>query len=296
MAELAALAYWDPELTEKQLRQWGYKLIAVIADDATDTNAFVAAKGEHVVLAFRGTSSLKDFSTDVKIKKVRPRWAKGNVHRGFAGALDAVWPQISKTLGAPEREGKQLWVTGHSLGAALAQLAALRLTKLQYPVQAVYTYGTPRVGDGEFVADYDQLLGNRTFPHINRKDVVTRVPPPSFGFRTTASKQILQFTGAGHAMKWLDETPDGSTEPSVWRDVIASIRRTTDFLPASLRPSSLRPQVSVEAPPMFYSNSDFQEGPLDEHGSFQYLFKLACVALEKDLWPIEFAQGDVQPQ
>ena len=126
--------------------------------------------------------------------------------------------------------------------------------------------------------------------------MVTRVPPPSFGFRTAASKQLRQFTGAGHTMKRREATPDGSTEASVWDDVIASIRRTTDFLPAALRPASLRQKLAVDAPPMFYSNDAFLEGPLDEHGSFQYLFKLACVALEKDLWPIEFTRADARPQ
>ena len=56
------------------------------------------------MLSFRGTSSLKDFTTDVKIKKVRAPWAKGKLHRGFAGALDAVWPQITRSLGTPEQQ------------------------------------------------------------------------------------------------------------------------------------------------------------------------------------------------
>ena len=40
MAELAALAYWDPQLSEKQLRQWGYKLVAVITDDGPTPTGF----------------------------------------------------------------------------------------------------------------------------------------------------------------------------------------------------------------------------------------------------------------
>ena len=37
-------------------------------------------------------------------------------------------------------------------------------------------------------------------------------------------------------------------------------------------------------------------GPLDEHGSFQYLFKLSCVVLEKDLWPAEAQQAGLSPE
>lgn len=50
MAEMAALAYWDRELVDRQLRQWGYTLVAVITDEATDTSAFLAEKGAHAVL------------------------------------------------------------------------------------------------------------------------------------------------------------------------------------------------------------------------------------------------------
>jgi len=51
-----------------------------------------------------------------------------------------------------------------------------------------------------------------------------------------------------------------------------------------------------------YSN-EFEVGPLDEHGSFEYLFKLACVVLEKELWPVEASRAgmpvgrlDFQPE
>jgi hypothetical protein len=295
MSEMAALAYWDPVLMDKQMRQWGCKLIAIITDAATDTSGFLAEQDHHLVLSFRGTSSLKNFDTDAQILKIPAGWAEGKIHHGFAGALAAVWPQITQSLGMPGPQQKELWVTGHSLGAALAQLAALRLTKLGYRVRAVYTYGTPRVGDSGFVADYDKLLGDRTFPHINDRDVVTRVPPFSLGFRAAASKQIRQFSGAGHQMIPFKETPDGPETAGNWRNsAIESIRNTTEFLPAFLRPQSLQLMPSAGRPLSIYS-ATFQQGALDEHGSFEYLFKLVCEALEQDLWPIEAKQANVGP-
>jgi pimeloyl-ACP methyl ester carboxylesterase len=292
MSEMSALAYWDSVVMEKQLRQWGYKLIAVIMDAHTDTNGYLAAKDNHLVLSFRGTSSLKNFNTDAQILKIPAMWAEGNIHPGFAGALAAVWPQITEHLGLPGQQQKELWVTGHSLGAALAQLAALHLTKLGYRVRAVYTFGTPRVGDSGFVGDYDKLLGERTFPHINDKDVVTRVPPFSLGFRATASKQIRQFAGAGHETIPFQETPDGPETASNWRNgAIDSIRNTTEFLPAFLRPKSLQVMPAEVRPISLYS-ATFQQGALDEHGSFECLFKLVCEALEQDLWPIEAKQAN----
>lgn len=304
MAEMSALAYWtedsednpNPDLIDEQLSQWNYELIEQIGDVATDTSAFLASKDSHLVLSFRGTSGWKNFLTDVQLRKVSADWAKGSVHGGFKSALDTVWPQITNELGDPGQQQKDLWVTGHSLGAALAQLAALRLQKEGYRVQAAYTFGTPRVGDEEFVADYDRVLGDRTFPHINYRDVVTRVPPASFGFRATNSRQTRKFTGPKHEMSVLSGEP--TDEPGAaenWQsDASESISKTTEFLPASLRPPSLE-SIPSEGPPQPVTYSaDFERGPLDDHGSFEYLFKLACVAIEKNLWAIEAERANRQ--
>lgn len=296
MAEVAALAYWDKELVDSQLRLWQYELVAEIADADTETTAYLAEKDGHMVLSFRGTSSLKDFKTDARILKTSTDWADGKVHRGFAGALDSVWPDITDLLGEPGQQQKELWVTGHSLGAALAQLAALRLKKLGYEVRAVYTYGTPRIGNKAFVADYDRVVGDRTFPHINRNDLVTRVPLAALGYRTSAKKQVRKFTGLGHAMKPLKQSPDKAQATDV-SSAVSSIRRTTDFLPDSLRSSDLRTAVPGSSPDTGFMNlysNEFESGPLDEHGSFEYLFKLGCVALEKDLWRVEASRAGMK--
>ncbi len=294
MAEMSALAYWDPALTERQLAAWGYQLVAWISDEETETRAFLARKGQRLVLSFRGTSSLRNFKTDAQFRKVEPGWADGKVHRGFAAALDSVWPRITGQLGTPGEANEQLWLTGHSLGAALAQLAALRLEKAGYAVAAVYTYGTPRIGDEAFVADFDRQVGERTFAHINNSDIVTRVPPRLIGFRRTARPQTLKFTGVGHDLEWFDQ---GSQLPDIEEVDIAidSISETTRFLPDPLRSPTLAGQDSRGGPAVFYDSS-FEVGPLDEHGSFQYLFKLSCVVLEKDLWPEEAQQAGLRAE
>jgi hypothetical protein len=63
---------------------------------------------------------------------------------------------------------RPLFYTGHSLGAALATLAAGR-----FPPRALYTFGSPRVGDGEFATT---LEGVPTFRLVNNRDLVTGVP------------------------------------------------------------------------------------------------------------------------
>src|SRR5262249_58747833 len=67
----------------------------------------------------------------------------------------------------------RVFFTGHSLGAALATLAAHR-----YPHTAgVYTFGSPRVGNHAFVASFNARMAQRSFRYVNDHDIVAQVPP-----------------------------------------------------------------------------------------------------------------------
>ncbi len=297
MSEMSALAYWGPELIAAQLGRWGFARVAEIADAATDTSGFIATRDRVLVLSFRGTSGIKNFITDGNIRRVRASWAEGTLHNGFKGALDTVWPQITAALGPPAAQQKDIWLTGHSLGAALAQLTALRLARAGYRVQSVYTFGTPRIGDQDFVADYDRRLGAESFPHVNARDVVTRVPPTALGFQPTASAKTQRFTGPGHEMQLLPRDPaDAAKAPADWRSVVLkSIGKTTEFLPDALRPAALRTTKPASPAVANLYSATFQRGPLDDHGSFEYLFKLVCASIEYDLWPVEDRQSGAKP-
>jgi triacylglycerol lipase len=292
MAEMSALAYRGPDLVGEQLRGWGFSLVGEILDPATDTNGFIASRDNLLVVSLRGTSGFQDFVTDGDIRQVRPEWASGGVHSGFRNALDGVWSQLISQLGPPAAQQKDLRLTGHSLGAALAQLAALRLTRAGYRVHRVYTFGTPRVGDKDFVADYDRRLNAQSFPHVNWRDVVTRVPPAALGFHAAASAKTRQFTGPRHELKVQpDEASDALGVPGDWRTAVTnSINETTAFLPGELRPRALRSMVPMLPAANLYT-ADFPSGPLDDHGSFQYMFKLVCASIDYDLWPIEMRRS-----
>jgi hypothetical protein len=74
-------------------------------------------------------------------------------------------------------EMPRVFVTGHSLGGALAVLAAsVLLSEGRQQIAAVYTYGQPRVGDPEFSAAFDAKLGALTFRYVNDLDIVPHVP------------------------------------------------------------------------------------------------------------------------
>ncbi|MFZ7125975.1 MAG: lipase family protein [Desulfobacterales bacterium] len=123
------------------------------------------------VLVFRGTSGLGNCILDLNARPAA--WVRGGrVHRGFMKALGRVWPALSAALS--ERRPERIYFCGHSLGGAVALLAA----SLRMPA-AVYSYGAPLTGDREFA----QTLGmRRVFDVINGKDVVPVLPPEISGY------------------------------------------------------------------------------------------------------------------
>ena len=126
-----------------------------------------------VLIVFRGTQSgsLGDIVDDAVVPLVP--WPHGSVHLGFKNALDRVWPRLVERL-TPLASSRTVWFAGHSLGAALATLAADR-----FPATAgVCTLGSPRVGDRLFSAGFDARFGSRALRYVNDGDIVTHVPTP----------------------------------------------------------------------------------------------------------------------
>jgi hypothetical protein len=133
-------------------------------------HGFVAVLKNITLLAFRGTQSVANCLTDLEATLVSRRPYPGRVHSGFAKAVEEVLPSVRKLLPSSAHT-KSLWLTGHSLGGAMATLASVRLAKAGYNVRAVYTYGSPRVGDRIFRhlyhwPNYRFVCGNDLVPHL----------------------------------------------------------------------------------------------------------------------------------
>lgn len=180
LARLAKAAYDDQEVAAWATSQ--NFLVTGLPANAFDTQGVIATQPDAVILAFRGTepAQLKDWAVDAQAVRLGAAGLTGTVHIGFVRALDAVWAGIESTVRNQVAAGKKLWITGHSLGGALAVLAACRLSDLK---PGVYTFGQPRVGDEAFADTYDSRIGSRYFRFINDKDIVARVPPFTAGYR-----------------------------------------------------------------------------------------------------------------
>jgi len=141
--------------------------------DVKDTQAIIAVTDHFVVLSFRGTESTKpkDIKSDMQAMQVKCV-SGGMVHSGFSEAFDVVSEQVQDALNEANIAAKPLFITGHSLGGALATIAAKRLTH-KSGIAGCYTFGSPRVGDTNWVSG----LRAPVYRVVNAVDSVTMMPP-----------------------------------------------------------------------------------------------------------------------
>jgi triacylglycerol lipase len=144
-----------------------------------ETCGLIGQRPGAVILAFAGTDPgiWQNLVTDFTLL---PQ-AGSDVHDGFRLAAAAAEPQVSRAVELCRQSGNPLFITGHSLGAALAALAALRASNAGLPPRAVYTFGMPRVGGPQFGLNYGEL-GKVTYRLVHGIDLVARVPPSPLGF------------------------------------------------------------------------------------------------------------------
>ena len=141
--------------------------------DSNGTQAILLENDEYVFLGFRGTeaTSIKDIKADANaiIKDCK---SGGKIHSGFDEAFNELAIEIQSFLNNSEYTNKPLFITGHSLGGALATVATKKL-KHKGGIAACYTFGSPRVGDAEWTTKIKTPI----YRLVNAADPVTMLPP-----------------------------------------------------------------------------------------------------------------------
>lgn len=204
--------------------------------DTGETEGFVAANDGHVVLTFRGTDEPLDWLNNLNFSQIDG--FGGRVHEGFALALDETWTTAWRKIQRFHTD-QPVWITGHSLGGALASLAAKRLQTDGLKAHATFTYGAPRCFNPAAAKAFKQRL----YRFVNHSDVVPHVPPPGvFINRYEHVGKLVHLLANGE----IDETADD------WEEMMERV-------------AELSRGATAKA----------LAGPLDDHKIASYVAKIA---------------------
>lgn len=141
--------------------------------DRNGTQAIILENDEYIFLGFRGTepTSMRDIKSDAKATVKECEYG-GKIHTGFDEAYNQTAVEIQQFLDQHAYKDKPLFITGHSLGGALATVAAKKLSH-EGGIAACYTFGSPRVGDIEWTTGIKTPI----YRLVNAADPVTMLPP-----------------------------------------------------------------------------------------------------------------------
>lgn len=177
LARLSDLVYLDGPQLELELQS--FLLSGKLRSVGEDTQYLYARGAEYDVLICRGTEGkLADIRTDAQCP-LRP-WPEGgnsNAHQGFSTQANVILADLKAQQPNAGLE-RPLWITGHSLGGALAVLLALQLSKISgFKLAGLVTFGQPKVGDAQLSQAITQQLLPFYRRYVNQRDIVPKLPP-----------------------------------------------------------------------------------------------------------------------
>lgn len=191
---------YQPEETVKSfVQEQDADSFCWFTDGITSVTAFGCVMHGHPVLCFRGTQTFRQWIIDALILP----WGLPIRHMGFNLAWKVVQKKVREWLNSIPSD-KGIILTGHSLGGAMAFLAAYDL--YDCGVDAVITFGAPRPAMAGFRDDYrfrvdlssdnPKPLDQLTQRYTHETDLVSRVPPPIFFSHVVSKERIVNDDGS----------------------------------------------------------------------------------------------------
>lgn len=160
--------------------------------DTSATFGVIWVSQNTIWIAFRGTgNNLQEWINNFKITQLSYYNNKNNlelpsfmvqnkdlkIHEGFFIMYDEMINPILETIKTYYKEGMQIVVTGHSLGAAVSTILGAELKSVGYDNVTVYTFASPRVGNEE-LTNYIHQIKLPLFRIVNTEDIVPQIPLP----------------------------------------------------------------------------------------------------------------------
>ncbi len=171
----------DEEGILNTLQREDDKFISVSGVDNNSAQAAVIEHEEYLCMAFRGTNELRDWLDNIDAFGTDALF--GQFHRGFWKSVEDVWQPIDEKCRALQQvKRRPIFITGHSLGGAMATIAAARYIHEDKPFTSVYTFGQPRAMTRDTARIFNMECKQRFFRFHNNNDIVTRVPARLMGY------------------------------------------------------------------------------------------------------------------
>ena len=138
-----------------------------------------------MIIAFRGSVDTANWILNLKtVRTSYPLCDDCSVHIGFNQGFNSVKAQVEQHINYLHSlyRHDRIMLTGHSLGGALAVMAAAYLQSVYGHVEQLYTMGQPRVGNDKFAAFMTTFIPN-TFRIVHYADQVPHIPQSVLGFK-----------------------------------------------------------------------------------------------------------------
>jgi hypothetical protein len=173
------------------------KTFVTMNDKDTHTQAFMFKRkvDDLNFIAIRGTESGDDLALDGKIGTVRLYGTL--MHSGFAKASWFVCEKTVRKLAqiyggsVTAKKKAKIYITGHSLGGAAAQMLGIRLQRTGYQVKVVTTFGQPKIMKTRGKGAAAIKNGFRLLRYIYKYDVVSILPPKKLNYEHTGTERTL---------------------------------------------------------------------------------------------------------
>jgi hypothetical protein len=221
------LGYETERLSELRavLDQWGFGDVtpfvktSVKLGAAAQTSGVYGERDNAVILVFGGTDPgiWETIATDANVRRTE----NTDVHSGFQWAFNDVASYVDSAIQLAKSVNKPIFLAGHSLGGALAALAAKYAATDGLAPCAVYTYGMPRVGGDTFCSEYTSRVGDNTYRLVYGDDIVPRVPLSVLGFHHVG--RVLQCSVGSKFDLAAPLSVIGSDEPRLSGSILDSV-------------------------------------------------------------------------
>ena len=163
LARMSESAYLDDDKVNQEFKRNGFDSVLKVDSPFHTQVAYVGSSEDVAVVVFRGTDDTVDWFVNANM--YLHELPAGEIHTGFSGAYGMLQSKIIAEL--DRLKPKHIWITGHSLGGAMALTCAVDMVAYQNrEIDGVITFGQPKIGTQRLASYLQDKIGDLSLIHI----------------------------------------------------------------------------------------------------------------------------------